>query len=111
VLVDKHLYGSHGDREWRCLDLAEGNQAWASDAVGVGSLVYADGRLYLYTEGKGEVAMIEASPKAFKVLGRFTVPKESMIRRQSGKHWTPPVIADGRLYLRDQELLFCFTIK
>jgi hypothetical protein len=113
VLVDKHLYGSHDTRDWKCLDLAKGASAWESPngCVGPGSLTYADGQLFLYAQDTGEVGMIEASPKAYKEEGRFTLPKTSAIRKPSGKFWTHPVVANGHLFLRDQENLFCYTIK
>jgi hypothetical protein len=46
--------------------------------------------------------------------GRFTIPEMSKLRgdaRAGSRTWTPPVIANGRLYVRDQELVFCYNIK
>jgi outer membrane protein assembly factor BamB len=113
VLVDKHLYGSHETRDWKCIDLARGTTVWEakSDAVGTGSLTYADGHLFLYAQDTGDVAMIEASPAGYKEEGRFALPMKSSIRKASGKFWTHPVVANGHLFLRDQENLFCYTIK
>jgi outer membrane protein assembly factor BamB len=113
VLVDGYVYGPHEDRAWMCQDLASGEIKWESNrrAIGIGPLVYADGRFYAVSEGKGEVAMIEASPKAYKQLAKFQLPEESKLRKPRGKVWTHPVIADGKLYLRDQELIFCYQIK
>ena len=61
--------------------------------------------------GSGEVALLAASPDGYKELGRFTLPKQSTHRKPSGKIWTHPVVSDGRLYLRDQELVFCYKVK
>jgi hypothetical protein len=72
-------------------------------------LIAADGRLYCLTDA-GEVAMLVASPDAFKELGRFPLPKQSKKRKQSGKVWSHPVLSDGRLYLRDQEFVFCYKV-
>jgi hypothetical protein len=55
--------------------------------------------------------LIEASPDAWKEHGRFALPKTTSIRARQGGVWTHPVVANGRLYLRDQNLLFCFDVK
>jgi outer membrane protein assembly factor BamB len=113
VLVDGNVYGSHEDRCWTCQDFATGKVKWESNrrAVGIGSCMYADGRLYVVAETKGEVAMFEASPAAYKQLAKFELPKQSTLRKPRGKIWTHPVISDGKLYVRDQELIFCYQIK
>jgi hypothetical protein len=114
LLVDKHLYGSHEARNWKCLDFLKGGApAWESPngALGVGSLTYADDHLFLYAQDTGEVGMIAASPTAYKEEGRFSLPRKSAIRKPGGKHWTHPVVANGHLFIRDQEYLFCYTIK
>jgi len=80
-----------------------------------GSLTYADGRLYLLTDD-GVAALIAASPKGWEEHGRFKLPEEAKSRQslkssnQAGV-WTHPVVANGRLFLRDQELLFCYDVK
>jgi outer membrane protein assembly factor BamB len=113
VLVDGFVYGSHEDKAWRCQELTSGDVKWESgrQAIGIGPIVYADGRLYVVSEITGEVGVIEASPKAFKQLAKFAPPEHSKLRKLRGKFWTSPVIADGKLYLRDQELLFCYDLK
>jgi outer membrane protein assembly factor BamB len=113
ILINGSVYGPHEDRAWMCQDFATGAIKWESNrrAIGIGPLVYADGRLYLVSEGKGEVVMIEASPSAYKQLAKFELPEQSKLRRPRGKVWTHPVISDGKLYLRDQELIFCYQIK
>ena len=87
-----------------------GRSAGSRTALGSGSLIYADGCLYCQA-ADGEVALLAASPDGYKELGRFTPPKHSAHRRPSGKVWTHPVVSDGRLYVRDQELLFCYKVK
>ena len=83
----------------------------ANKSVGDGSLIFADGHLYLYGEKTGEINLIKASAAAWTEKGRFALPEKSANTAPSGKNWTRPVIADGMLYLRDQELLFCYRIK
>jgi outer membrane protein assembly factor BamB len=116
VLVDKHVYGAHELRAWKCLDFPTGKIKWSTDrppvrAVGTGSIAYADGYLYLCGQNDDTVALIEASPTGYKETGRFTLPRVSPQRKPSSKFWTHPVIANGRLFLRDQELLFCYKVK
>ncbi len=67
--------------------------------------------LYLVSEDDGEVVLIEASPDGWKEHGRFTLEPQSENRQSQGKVWTHPVIADGKLYLRDQEFLHCYDVK
>jgi outer membrane protein assembly factor BamB len=115
VLLDKHVYGAHEDRGWECQDWASGEIKWSSrrNAIPVGSLAAADGLLFCLSEKdqKGIVALVEASPAGYKEHGRFSLPKASALRKPSGHVWTHPAIADGHLYLRDQEFLFCYKIK
>jgi hypothetical protein len=113
VLVDGYLYGSHEARDWKCIDIQTGKTAWKSPngALGYGSLTYADGHLFLYSQDTGEVGMIAASPKEYTEEGRFQLPVVSKIRKPSGKNWTHPVVANGCLYIRDQENLCCYKIK
>ena len=110
VRVDKALFGGHDLAAWDCQDFDTGAIRWKSDAPGVGSLIYADGCLYCLTAA-GDVVLLAASPDEYQERGRFTPPKRSAHRRPTGKVWTHPVISDGRLYIRDQELLFCYKVK
>ncbi|MFM8272009.1 MAG: PQQ-binding-like beta-propeller repeat protein [Gemmata sp.] len=109
VLVGKHLYGF--GNAWTGLDFKSGEVVWAERKLPSGALTCADGHLYLYSEADGTAALIEASPLAWKETGRFKIPKASTQRQPQGKVWTPPVVANGNLFLRDQELLFCFDVK
>ena len=76
-----------------------------------GSITYADGRLYLYSEDNGTVVLLEPNSKEWKEAGRFKIPQQTEQKRQSGHIWTHPVVANGRLYLRDQDLIFCFDVR
>jgi outer membrane protein assembly factor BamB len=112
VVVDNHVYGHNFDRgEWKCLEFTTGKVMWQSTRLGAGAPTYADGRLYVQTEDEHEVALLEPSPAGFKEVSRFTLPEKGRQPKVKGKTWTPPVIADGHLYLRDQELIFCYKIK
>jgi outer membrane protein assembly factor BamB len=111
VLLHGHVFASDEKRAWKCLDLSNGKVAWESTRPGVGSLVAADGCLYGVSQDRGTVSLIEASPDAMRLNGQFTLPERSRLRRPSAGLWTHPVLAGGRLYLRDQEILFCYDVK
>jgi outer membrane protein assembly factor BamB len=113
VLLGDHIYGySDKERAWICQDFKTGEIVWTEGKkLGKGSLTCADGHLYCYSENDGTLVMIAASPNGWSESGRFKIPRETRIRRPSGKIWTHPVIANGRLYLRDQDLLFCFDVR
>jgi outer membrane protein assembly factor BamB len=112
VLVGDHVYGFHETNRWVCQELKSGKPAWSSDrrALPSGSVAAADGHLYVVCEN-GLVGLVEASPAKYVEKGRFKLPKESAVRRPNGKVWTHPVVANGRLYVRDQELLFSFDVR
>jgi outer membrane protein assembly factor BamB len=104
VLVNGYLYG-FDEAILTCLNFETGQVAWDNRSVGKGSVLYADGRLYVLGEG-GTMGLIEASPSGYVEKGRFTLPD------RSGKNlWAHPVIAGGRLYLRDQDTLLCYDIR
>ena len=73
-------------------------------SVGKGSVTYAEGHLYALSED-GVVGLIEATPARYKEISRFE------ISRGSYPTWTPPVVANGKLYLREQDNLYCYDIK
>jgi outer membrane protein assembly factor BamB len=113
IYKDGHIYGHSDTKGWICQDLESGKLKWEAKggkALDKGSVTYADGALYCFGERSGDLAVYEATPKGAKELGRFKLPEQTKIRRPSGMIWTHPVIANGKLYLRDQDLLFCFDI-
>jgi outer membrane protein assembly factor BamB len=110
VLVGEHLYGSSG-MTLVCADFKTGDVKWSERSVAPGSVAYADGRLYLHSE-RGDVALIEATAQEYREHGRFTPPDAPQRRANSGeKAWAYPVIADGRLYIRDADSLWSYDIK
>ncbi len=110
VLVGKYLYGTNA-RGLLCIDFATGDEKWQNPSIGAASVCYADGRLYLHGEN-GEAALVEASPTAYQEHGRFTPPGGPQDRgKPSPKSWAYPVVANGHLYLRDLDALWCFDIR
>jgi outer membrane protein assembly factor BamB len=112
VLLGAHLFGYSENLGWFCKEFASGKLAWSERSrFPRGSVTAADGRLYCCAEKGGAVVLLDASPKGWTEHGRLKLPKESEKRRPSGGLWTHPVIANGRLYIRDQELLYCYDLK
>jgi hypothetical protein len=73
--------------------------------VAKGALAFADGRIY-YRQEDGTMLLIEPSLKEYLERGRFEQPD------RTGEHaWTHPVIANGKLYIRDQDVLHCYDVK
>jgi outer membrane protein assembly factor BamB len=108
VLVDGHMYGTSGGL--MCVDFKSGEVQWENRSVGAGGVLYADGRLYVFGENNREVALVEATPKEYREHGKFTPPGEPQ-RPDKGKAWAYPAVANGRLYLRDQNMLWCYDVR
>ncbi len=105
LVVGDHVYGLSDQGGLKCIELKTGKEAWANGSVGKGSIAYADGMLYCRSE-RGPVALVEASPAAYKEAGRFDQPE-----RSDKNSWAYPVVSGGKLYLRDQDTLFCYDVK
>jgi outer membrane protein assembly factor BamB len=111
VLVEGKVYGYSDGPGWLCQDFLTGSEVWTSKPLGKGAIHYADGMLYCLDERSGEVVLVEASPKGWNEKGRFKLAPLSAQRNPQGGIWPHPVVVNGRLYLRDQELLYCFDVK
>jgi outer membrane protein assembly factor BamB len=114
VLIDDHLYGTDiAAGKLVSAEFTTGKVNWKSESMGRVSMAYAEGLLYLHGEN-GEMALIEASPQAYREKGRFTPPALPK-RKQEGPYperaFSYPVIANGRLYIRDLETLWVYDIK
>ncbi|MBN2272211.1 MAG: PQQ-binding-like beta-propeller repeat protein, partial [Sedimentisphaerales bacterium] len=112
ILLDGYLYGANGGNEGgalACLDFKTGKVMWDQRQNGQrrakGSLALADGLLY-YRMEDGVIVLIEPDPKQYTERGRFEQPDRSRLPA-----WSHPVIANGKLYVRDQDLLFCYDVK
>jgi hypothetical protein len=110
VLVKDHVYAGHGHNKGFpiCLDLATGKVVWGGDIRNAGSgsaaVMYADGRLYFRYQN-GVVLLVEASPAGYRERGSFTIPD---VRNPS---WPHLAIADGRLYVREQDALYAYDLR
>jgi outer membrane protein assembly factor BamB len=112
VLLNGNLYGFSDNKGWVCQEFKTGKDLWMEKSkLGKGSLTCVDGMLYCYTENDGICVLADAAPTGWKEHGRFKIPRETKQPRKQGHIWTHPVVANGKLYLRDQDLLFCFDVK
>ncbi len=112
ILFDGCLYGASGGNEGGalvCLDFKTGKVLWDQRATvgrrAKGSLALADGMLY-YRMEDGTMCLIEPNPKQYTERGRFQQPDRTRLPA-----WAHPVIANGKLYIRDQNVLFCYDVK
>lgn len=112
IRIGDYLYGHSEGVGWLCMEFATGKKVWAEKgALGKGAIGYADGMFYCLGEDDGEVVLIDATPDGWNEQGRFTPEPVSEIRKDKGKRWTHPVIVDGKLFLRDQDLIYCYDVK
>ena len=112
LLYQGNLYGFCDGKGWTCMDFKTGTVKWQEKkALKKGAVHLADGQLYLLEEDTGTVVLADASPTGWKESSRFTLAPQTTQRSKSGKIWTHPVVSGGKLYLRDQELLFCFDVS
>jgi outer membrane protein assembly factor BamB len=102
VLYRDHLYG-FDDTMLVCMELRTGEVTWKERGFFKGSLLIADGRLIVLGEENGKLALADATPEAYREKASF--------RAAHGRCWTVPVLAGGRLYLRDQEHLICYEMR
>lgn len=109
VLAGDHLFGT-ANSGLLCVEFTTGEIKWDNASLGAASLCLADGRLYLHGEN-GQVALVEASTEGYRERGRFTPPDLPARSQQMEKAWTYPVVANGRLYIRDHQMLYCYDVK
>jgi outer membrane protein assembly factor BamB len=110
VLIGENLYGTIG-KGLACVDFATGKIKWQEGTLGACSVCYADGCLYLHGE-TGKVSLVEASPDGYHNKGTFLPPDmPKHARGAMERSWCYPVVANGKLYIRDSDSLWCFDVK
>ena len=103
VLVGDHVYGFSGSI-LTAMKLADGSVAWRDRSVGKGSVIAADGRLYLYSEN-GVVGLAEPNPAGYREHGRFTIDSGAL------PTWSHPIITGGKLILREQDNVYAYDVR
>ncbi len=110
VLLDGYIYGSNwlnnGNGNWCCIDWETGEKKWEEHWNCKGSIIAAEGMLYIYDEKRGNVGLVNASPEKFDLVSSFQV-----VKGKNGPHWAHPVIHKGVLYLRHNNVLMAYNIK
>lgn len=101
VYCQEHLYG-FDDATLTCLEFRTGKVRWTERGFRKGSLTIADGRLIILGES-GKLALADATPEGYRERASY--------RFSSNKCWSVPVLAGGRLYVRDEEKIACFDLK
>jgi outer membrane protein assembly factor BamB len=108
TVVEGCLYGATGGNEGgmlACIDLKTGELLWRDRKGPKGSVAFADGRLYLRSEDE-EIVLVEPNREKYVERGRFKQPG-----RSESPAWSHPVVANGKLYVRDQDVLLCYDVK
>lgn len=110
ILIDGFLYGysgqSHQNRgTFKCVELATGQERWATSEMGWGTTVWVDGYL-LCMDIKGNLFLVEPNPDAWHKVAEF----RGALGRVSHHAWTIPVVANGRLYLRYMQRMVCYNL-
>jgi outer membrane protein assembly factor BamB len=103
VFVNGYLYGFH-NAILTCLEFTTGRMMWRHRSVGKGSLMWANGDLYILSESN-LVGLAEASPAGYQEKGRFQIADQGL------PSWAHPVVSGGRLYIRNQTTLASYDIR
>jgi outer membrane protein assembly factor BamB len=109
IMLGDYIYAGHGHSAGApiCLEWKTGKTAWRHNrgpGTGSAAVAYADGNLYFRFQN-GLMALIGATPEGYREKGTFKIPD---VEQPS---WSHPVIADGKLYLREQDALYCYDVK
>ena len=109
ILVDGYIYGSNwlnnGDGNWCCLDWETGKVMYEEHWKNKGSVIYADGLMYIYDEKRGHIGLVNANPDEFELISSFRVTEGS------GPHWAHPAISEGKLFVRHGNALMAYNIS
>ena len=111
VLVNGHIYGFSDGVGWVCQNFTTGETVWRerNNEGGKGSILCVNDRLLLLNEN-GLLTVVAASPDGWKEFGRIPIPERTEIQTVNNQVWTHPVVADGKLFMRDHDLMFCFDL-
>jgi len=109
ILLKGHLFGTN-QKGLAVSEFLTGKVKWQAESIGAGAVQYADGHIYLHGENGG-VALVEATPDSYREKGRFTPPDPPKRVRNREAAWAYPVVANGKLYIRDLGTLWCFDVR
>ena len=101
VLIGDYIYG-FDNAILKCIEAQTGKEKWKQRGYGKGSLIYADGHLILLSD-KGKLGLVKASSKSFDEIASKQI--------LSGKCWTAPTLANGKIYIRDMKKIVCLNVS
>jgi len=104
IRVGNHVYASSGGT-LACMELKTGNEMWRKRSAGKGSILIIDGKIILRAEN-GPLALVELNPKEYREISKFDQPD-----RSKAKAWPHPVVSNGVLYVRDQDILLAYDVR
>ncbi|MCL2040635.1 MAG: PQQ-like beta-propeller repeat protein [Bacteroidales bacterium] len=117
VLMNGYIYGFSETSGWTCQDFKTGENVWSTGRTGEvtkfgkGATLAVNDRLILQEERSGTLTVVAASPDGWKEFGTLEIPERTQIPTTDNMVWAHPVVANGKLYVRDHDLLFCFDLK
>jgi outer membrane protein assembly factor BamB len=109
VLIGNYIYSSTHDTNskgrWICVDWTTGKTMWITDWNNKGSVISAEGFLYLYEEKNGNVALVKPDSEKLNIISSFRITKGD------GPYWSHPVIDKGRLFVRHGDYMAVYSLK
>lgn len=109
VLIDGFIYGSNwvsnGKGDWCCISFDEGAVKYQTTFKNKGSIIAADGMLYIYSEQPGYVGLVKPNPEKFDLVSSFPITDGT------GPCWAHPSIYNGKLFIRHGDVLMVYDIK
>jgi outer membrane protein assembly factor BamB len=103
IYYDGHIYGTGDPGRLSCLDPATGDVLWTQEGFEKGGIIALDGEIMAFNGANGDLILVDLSPKAYHELGRFNP--------LGGQSWTAPVVAYGKLIVRNKTTLACLNLK
>jgi outer membrane protein assembly factor BamB len=109
VLIGNYIYSSTHDNNskgrWICVDWTTGKTMWITDWYNKGSVISAEGLLYIYEEKSGNLALVRPNSEKLDIISSFQITKGD------GPYWAHPVIDKGRLFVRHGDYMAIYSIK
>ena len=121
IYLDGKIYGHSGGNstlrhKFVCMDFKTGEVLWEGKGLGKCSIVWAEGLFYCLTED-GKMGIAKISPAGYELVSSFVFKKYKRFKTggigedEAKPCWTHPVVAGGKLFLRDQGNIFCYDIS
>jgi outer membrane protein assembly factor BamB len=109
ILLGDYIYSSNWETnsfgKWVCVDWNTGKTMWITNWHNKGSIIAADGMIYIYEEKTGHVGLVKPGIEKLNVVSEFQVKKGT------GPYWAHPVIDKGRLFVRHGDYIAVYSIK